>query len=265
MKRLLILTLMLTTLLIAGCSDDSEATNNMTADMAQADMDTTTDMPAGDMTYNPPAMYATSYQLRFDSLVFDIPRKLKALNGILAQNFDQTKPFPVIILVEIKDINTTAGTMKLRGGAGAKTATAGTYSWDPDNDEMYFDGTLDPATGRVAGTIRNFKFVATFETEDPQMPLRSTLPINQLDFEGYLEPAPEGAGRAIIKIGKIEGNISKAQADSTMITIIAGNPPISLTTLLGADLVDLDLDNDGTKDAWSVKNATFTAVAVTIQ
>lgn len=271
MKRLLMMALVLTMFSQLGCgkedSDENNTTPDPTPDMAvsEPDMDTADQAAGPDMTYNPPATYAARYQLRFDTLVFGLPRKLAALNGVLRPNFDQAKMFPVIILVEIKDVDTTAGVMKLRGGAGVKTASAGVYDWDPDNVEQYFDGTLDPATGRVAGVIEDFRFVATFETEDPTMPLRSTLPINRLEFEGYLEPSPDGGGKAIIKIGKIDGNITVAEAEATDITIIAGNPPIKLSTLLDPDLADLDLDGDKIKDAWSIKNASFTAVAVTIR
>jgi hypothetical protein len=264
MKRLVMM-MLCAGLCLAGCGkDDAEDTDMASVDMAPgADMAPGTDM--SEMVYNPPATYATRYQLRFETLLFSFPQTLKGLNGVLGKNFDQSTMFPVIILVEIKDVKTDAGTMKLRGGAGIKGASAGIYQWDPDNGEMYFDGAIDPATGKVTGTIEKFKFVATFESEEPSMPLRSTIPINRLDFEGYLEDAPEGGGKAVIKIGKLNGNITLEQARATDITILAGNPPVKLSVLLKEERMDLDLDGDGTKDAWNIRDATFTAVPVTIQ
>jgi hypothetical protein len=251
-----------------GCGGDEGANDKDMASGGQ-DMSVEADMGGeGDMTpgeFNPPAMYATRYMLRFDSLTFvpPTPPTLVGLNNILRQNFDQDLNFPVIILVEIRDISTQAGTVKLRGGAGLKGASAGNYRWDPEGDDMFFDGTLDVATGRVLGTIQNFKFVATFESEDPNMPLRSSIPINDLQFDGYLEEDAADPMRAQIKVGRLDGNITKEQAETTMITITPAGGPIPLSSLLPANGLNLDLNGDGVNDAWRVR-ATFTAVPTRI-
>lgn len=249
-----------------GCPAASE--NNTTEDMtSQPDTSGEVDMcgtncGAPDMSgdFTPPDPYAATYQLRFDALAFTNTREVvfRVLNGLLMDSFDQTMAFPVVILLDIKDLDAGAGTFSFRAGAGLKTDTEGEYDWDPETDETYAPGMLTADTGAFSGAIDRFIFVATFETETE--PERTELPLNELEFTGNL--AVNASDEVTIPNGLLSGHITKTEADSTMI-VIPGSMPQPLTGVLGEENINFDSDGDGTDDAWLLE-ATFSAIPTVI-
>lgn len=151
------------------------------------------------------------------------------LNPLVVQNLDQERlEFPIVILLDFMNIDLTAGTMVLRGGAGLKTDTAGEYTWDPDGDEKTDRGagTID-ADGKFNATIELFEFIATskFETEI----VKNTIPIRELQIDGVL--ASDNGVPESIKDAAIEGYITKEDGDNTFLTLTPGTQGIALTKI----------------------------------
>ncbi len=210
--------------------------------------------------------YSDNYQLRFDSLVFDNDSPGKLVNGILAMNFDQTLEFPVVVLVDVQSIDPGAGTLELRGGSGLKTETEGEYVWEDGQSEEYSAGTLEQATGAFAGVLPELNFVATLQTETSTS--KVVIPIQQLEFSGNLQLSDDGS-TASIPAGELRGYLTKEDGDATMISIIPGGEPVSITNVFGENDLNYDtatqsLVEPGEGDAWQVFG-TFSAVPTTIQ
>ena len=195
-----------------GCPEDNNATTTQdmgttTADMSPTTMtdDGSTDS-GGEMTGIPSA-YEARYEMRFDTLKFTdqtLPDKaslVRILNGLLKDNLDQSVENPIVILLDIKDIDASAMTMKLRSGAGIKTVNEGEYEWHPMTPPGFVDGTLDAASAEVSGEIPTFVFIATIGDGADAMSV--PLIINGIKFKSTLENADE-AGLAQIKAGTPE-------------------------------------------------------------
>jgi hypothetical protein len=204
------------------------------------------------------------YQMRFDSLAFKPMTPGAGLNGLLADGINnQEQEFPIVVLLDVRDLDTAAGSFELRGGSGLKTDTAEEYEWEPEADDTYFDGLFDPDCGAFTATVDLFEFVATFETESG--PEKVILPINQLEFDAAIK---RDGGTASIEQGELTGYITKEQADATLITLTPGSSGIPLTTVLNASQLDYntatgELVPDGEGDAWRLA-ATFSAIETTI-
>src|SRR5690554_5531859 len=120
-----------------ACGEDDKPAENNT--------DVKTDVGGTDNDATPVvnAEYRSEYQLRFTSFKFTADSPGASLNGVLEQNFDQDKKFPVIILIEMQDLDISKESVGVRGGSGVKTETSGTYIWDPDG------GVQDLTTGEI--------------------------------------------------------------------------------------------------------------------
>ncbi len=202
--------------------------------------------------------------MRFDSLAFKQGNVGAGLNGLLANGFNQEQDYPIVVLLDIRDLDTDAGVFELRGGAGLKTETPEEYEWEPEADATYFDGTFDPACGAFNSTVDLFEFVATFETESG--PEKVILPINQLEFDAAIALAADGTPS--ITQGELAGYVTKEQGDATLITLTPGSSGIPLTTVLKESKLDYDTASgeivaEGTGDAWFLE-ANFTAIQTTI-
>lgn len=255
MKKLqpLLVTLMIAALSLTACSgDDNNASNNTTnnTNNKTPDMDTTQDMPA---TNNAPATWEARYQVLFLDMIFKPGSPGSgALNTVLRKSFNMnTQEFPTIILVDLNEIDADAGTTRIKGGAGATTATDGEFKWDAETPDEYYDGTIKKDDGEITGTFPDFKFIATIPTEGD--PLRVILPIQDLSFKANLTTTTGGVK---IDNGELTGYLTKTQGDE--ITIFLNGMTLTLTSLLKESALNLDTDGDNVNDAWKLE-ATFKA------
>jgi hypothetical protein len=201
----------------------------------------------------PPATYEDGYQMRFTSIAFvTVDPILRALNGILAENFDQELDFPIVALIDIKELDAEAGTFQLKGGSGLKTLTPEVYEWDPQTPDTYSEATIDADTAAFDGLIERFVFVAVFESDGEVQ--RTELILHDLEFTGNLD---ETDGVVTIPNGMLKGFVKKEEADLTEIELTPGNV-VTLTEVLKEDKLNFDFDEDGTNDSWELE-ARFTA------
>lgn len=263
MKKLIRLVLLCTVCAIMACSGNNGTTNNGDS----------TNNGGGDAGNNTPedvdntgVEYADEYETRFDTLVFGNPPANK-LNNLVANSLDQTKEFPIIVLLQFTDFDVDAGTVLLEGGAGLKTETEGVYEWDPDGDSQGTEGTLEATSGSFEATIDEFNFIATFRFEDQVN--KTIIPIKALDIAGQLTLEDDGA-TARVSNGEMSGYVTKEDGDNTEISLVPGNEPISLTQIFGGDALNYDSTageevdiGDPNADAWYV-TGTYTAVPTDI-
>ena len=251
-----------------GCPEENNTTTTATEDMGNdGRVEDMSSMPedSGEDTTGIPNMYEARYEMRFDSLKFTretLPSKdslVRLLNGLLKQNFDQSVENPIVILLDIKDIDTDAMTMKLRSGAGLKTVTEGEYEWHPMTPPGFVDGTISAESAEVSGEIPEFIFIATIGEGEDVMSV--PLIINDLEFSATLEDA-DSEGLAQIQTGNLKGYMTLENGRTAQIETSPGNP-VTLAEFFGEDSVDFDSDGDGTNDSWAMY-ATFTAVPTLI-
>ncbi len=236
----------------ANNSNNSNNTNNTTASNNTSGT-TGTNNTSGGQDTTPPSEYESGYQLRFTSLAFvTLDPVLRALNGILSQNFDQELDFPIVALIDIKDLDASAGTFELKGGSGLKTLTPGAYEWDPQTPDVYSTATLESDTAAIDGLIERFVFVAVFESDGEEK--RTELVLNELEFTGNLD---ETDGVVTIPNGRLKGYVTKVDADATIIELTPGNT-LPLTDVLKENKINFDSDGDGADDSWLLE-AEFTA------
>jgi hypothetical protein len=255
--------------LMIGCGEDESPSNNANNTSSNNGQTTETNNSTtnnGDSGVdNSGITYQDSYQLIFDTMAFDEDSLAKSLNGLLAQNFDQSLEFPIIVLVDLKSIDPDGGTLEIRGGSGLKTETDGEYIWDPEGDDSYDAGTLGSANGRVEGVLQTLNFVATLvsETGTTKMPI----PIQQLEFSGNMQLSEDGSTGSIAN-GRMSGYLTKEDGDAAQVVIVPGGTPISITDLFKEDKLNYDsasgeLVAAGEGDSWLL-NASFTAKPVVI-
>lgn len=251
---------------IAACGG-GETQNNATTGGGNADTNKSTGdtgangMSTGNMKDNAApnsnmqdVMFGEQYQLRFTEMKFvtdgtDLKAELQLINNLIKTEFDPGAEEPIIVLVDVKDIDGDAGVMGLRAGAGVVTATDGEYEWHEDTGEGYVDGTIDGA-GKLAGKLPNFQFVAS--VNGAAVPL----PIEELEFTGTLGLDDDGEGW--IMDGFIAGYLTEETGDTTKLEIMPGAEPVPISTVLKKEKLNLDTDGDGTPDAWALE-ANFVA------
>lgn len=242
-----------------ACGGEENNKTDTQADMAVVEMDM--GITEGDMTAQGiPSAYEERYELRFESLKFTeetIPNKdavIKLLNGALNMNFDQSIETPIVILMDIKNIDADAGALEIRAGAGEKTVNDEEYEWDDLTPRDYVDGTLTADTGAFVSTTPEFVFIATLGSGDSAT--RVPLTINDLKITATLENSDEGNDAKITE-GRLEGYMTKEKGDSAMVELTPGSPVV-LTTVFGEENLDFDSNGDGTNDSWALF-ATFDA------
>ncbi len=178
---------------------------------------------------------------RVDSLVLTGP-----MTGMIADQLnnyfsEQIEADGLNILFLVKEDDREAGTLVFRLGAG--TAEDGEYTFVEDAGDLacQLDGDLFQSNEPSTLVIPN-------DALDPP-----TLPINELDVIGRFDL--EGSA---ISEGQLAGALTQADADAIK---ILGLP---LSSFLADSEPDLDLDEDGTADAWLFE-FDFTAVEAPVK
>lgn len=259
----------------AGCGEEADESNNGSSDNNGNMMDTGMDPDTDNCEVPAPAdfEYAAGYDMRFTDIDFDTGTPISSLNGLLGTEFeDQAQALPPVVLFKLKELDTDAGTVQVRGGAGLKvdqtcdpeTSEVGEceYEWDPEQPSQFYDASFDADTGQLTGTLEEFIFVATFEVGDSGDFEKATIRIENLQFDATLAPTC-GDGVEIVE-GDLAGRITEEDAENVQIRLTAEGDPLVLSTFIERNHeLDLDTDDDGTNDAWQL-DATFDAKQGTI-
>jgi hypothetical protein len=175
-----------------------------------------------------------------------------SLNSILRQSFDQSLNFPIVVLVDIRDLDSDAGTFELRAGSGLKTDTDGAYEWDPESDDSYTECTLEASSGRMQGELDLLPFVATVEFEDRAE--KVVLNLRGLRIDSNMELLNDGT-QFRMRDGSLTGHLTKVDGDSTSIALTPGAEGIKITQIfkesrLNFDTITGETVEPGTGDAW---------------
>lgn len=201
--------------------------------------------------------FEESYDLRMNTFAFTAESPGQALNGIVEQFIeDQTYNYPIVVLMEFRDINVSDETFRIRGGAGLKTGNEEEYRWDDEFDLPDFtDGSID-ADGRFTAVLPLLTFVATVESSDEVF--KTLIPIRDLLIEGLLWVDEEGENPQI-REGLLEGIVDGEEAADVRIVLAPGQDGIPLASVLGGESSkNYDRSGDGTNDSWLL-TANYTA------
>jgi hypothetical protein len=189
----------------------------------------------------------SSYKLRFTAFEFTQDPGM-SLNGLIRINFNQDLEYPIVVLVELDDIDPSAGTLRMRGGSGLKTETDGEYRWDPDTASAeYVDGTVS-SEGQIEAVLPLLPFVATVVSESGVF--KTVIPIRQLEVDALLRSNEEGG--VFISRGEMTGFVTKEEADSVEVAL-SPTQVLSLTAVLQERRLNHDTTGDGVNDAWLLK------------
>ncbi|GEM_PF-4314053 len=202
-----------------GCGSDNNGTNNGSNNGGDTTQTTQT---------TPSEVLGTT--LLVDKMEFTKQPEAK-LNGIVKDNLDQEMlEFPIVILLDFMNIDLSAKTLTLRGGAGLKTDTAGEYIWDPSGDTSTDRGvgTINDK-GEFSATIELFEFIATSVFENDEIS-KTPIPIRDLKISGVVELTEDNLPIKTTD-AKIEGYITFEDGENTRLAISAGTAGVPLTTL----------------------------------
>ncbi len=245
-------------------NNSADAGNNGGADVQQAQLPESWE-------------YESEYHLRFTSFQFNPGTTGSDLNTLLRTNITkQEKKYPIVVLVHLKDIDTDAGTLAIRGGAGKKVDLQCDpeldgeceYQWDEDTAETYTEGVpLDTTTGEFVAELESLDFIATFELDGEEQD--TVIPVTDLTLtarfpHAYEDEDGEVVVEAAIMDADLEGYLTKENADASGVQVTPGQDPIPLTDILGGEeTLNADLDEDGTNDAWYLEGK-FSAEPATV-
>ncbi len=273
-QRRIFLALFAAALLVFGsaCGGDADETNNAATANNASDAGNNGESDVEEADVPQDFEYESEYDLRVTEFYFKAGTPGSDLNNLLRTNLeDQYEKYPVVVLMHFKDIDPEAGTFSLRGGAGLKAdldcdpevVTGGEceYKWDPQSPETYTeDAPFDSATGELTGSLPTLDFIATFELDDGVE--KAVIPIKDIELDGALLPFSytnaddEVVTEVQMEEAQLSGHITQEDAENTAIEIQGS--VVTLDALLDTGEMNLDLDEDGTNDAWALEGV-FTA------
>src|SRR5690554_4542834 len=200
--------------------------------------------------------FESQYDMRFNAFAFERDTPGFSLNGPVNFFLDQSLDYPVVVLVEFREIDTEAGTLLVRGGAGLKSDTTGEYVWDEEVEEpVEVSGTI-AANGDFEATLPLLSFVATVEVGGEIN--KTVIPIRDLAIDARLRATADGSD-PVINGGTLGGFVLLEEIADVGLTVIPGQAPTPLSQLFGGPgSVNYDYDDDGENDSWQL-SATFSA------
>jgi hypothetical protein len=214
--------------------------------------------------------FESEYEMRFTE--FEFTEDSPGYNAnVLLQNFlDQSRDYPIIVLLHLDDVDPDAGTIDLRGGAGLKVDTKCNpgvsgckYEWDPMSPASYREIDLNPATGELRGGLEKLDFIGTVPQENDETE-KFTIPIRDIYFhDAYLESTEDGVA---VTGGRVEGYVTREAAEESTVRLNSageGTPVADLLYQDGKNPVRYDADGDGEADSWCL-SAEFSAEETTI-
>lgn len=232
----------------AACGDsEEESTNANNPSANQNPGETNNPNPGGEVID-----LDSEYQMLFTDFSFTHNPGM-SLNSLLRTNLDQTLEYPIVVLVDLREIDVEAGTLQMRGGSGLKTDTDGEYRWDPDaSADEHVDGTVS-AEGRLEAVLPVLDFVATIVSEDGTS--KTSIPIRQLEVDAFLRG--DGEGSLFITDGVLTGYLTLEDGNAAEVAL-SPTQVVSLTTVLQTRNLNYDSTGDGDNDAWQLR-AKFSA------
>lgn len=194
--------------------------------------------------------FADGYDLLFSHFAFKEDSPGASLNDIIAEYLDQSQDYPIIVLVELTDIDTDAQEMTIRGGAGLHAEGDGEYRWDDELEEPDSTAGTFEADGSFEATLPVFEFVASIETEEEV--LKTIITIRDLEVDATLRAAEDGSSPCVDD-GELDGVILKEDVEDVKIRINPDADGIPLPQVLGEDNMNYDYSGDGEDDAWDME------------
>lgn len=212
--------------------------------------------------------FDSQYEMRFTSFEFTEESPGSAANGFLEQFFDQSKSYPIVVLMHMKRLDPDAGTLRMRGGAGLKVDTSAAcdeecqYKWDPMSPDEYYSMSLNAETGSIRGGLDKLDFVGTTEFANGDVE-KFVLPIRDLIFtDAHLRP-DDGSDEVLIENGRLEGFVTLEAAEKAKVRVSSGSQGVKISALLQKDRMNYDSNGDGELDSWCLQ-ANFSASETTI-
>ncbi len=262
-RRLSLVFLALSLLSLMACSDDENGQGNEPSPDAGDEEDT---FDIDDNHYEPGhADFHSDYQLILNEFAFNpgSPAGDGALNQVIRFFLNQTMSTPIIVLLELEDIDTDAEEMLIRAGAGlhAGAPGGGEYVWDDELGEPDSTIATIDADGDLHAELELLNFVATVETDDETM--KTIIPIRDIELEGMLRAEEDGSNPRIID-ADLQGVIWYEEAKDLELALEPGGPAIALVSSSILDVDDMnhiyDPDDEGITEnnAWKM-SATFSA------
>jgi len=208
--------------------------------------------------------YSDEYKMRFTDFALDDDSPGSSANSILQDYLDQSREYPIIVLLHLDNVDPEAGTVDLRGGAGLKVdtkcnpeTTVCDYQWDPMSPEDYYQVELESETGELEGGLEVLDFVGTNSNAKEDSEHRKfVLPIRDIYFsDAHL--APDG-DQVAVEGGHVEGYVTREDAENARVVLTEGSDGTKVSSLLGEDEMNYDADGDGDVDSWCL-SATFSA------
>lgn len=196
-----------------------------------------------------------SYDMRMNEFAFSGGSPGRPLNGVINSFLDQEEEFPIIVLLELREIDQEEGTLQVRGGAGLHAEEPGQeeYVWDAELEEPDFtEGEIDGA-GNFQATLPLLNFVATVNAEGEL--LKTVIPIRDLALEATLELDGDDP---VIDDASLTGIVREDEASDVRIALTPGQEGVALPSVLGVDDMNFDYECDGGADAW-LMSAEFSA------
>lgn len=204
--------------------------------------------------------FNADYDLRMNQFQFVRSSPGAALNDLIRLNIeDQAQNYPVVILLELREIDVDGGTFKVRGGAGLKAGDGGDYRWDDDLELPEFAEGEIHESGAMYARLPLLNFVATIESETEVH--KTVIPIRNLELDARLEVAASG-GEPTITDGMLRGIVIREEAKDVDVEI-PGLSNVKLPRALGEDQLNFDESCDGEADSWQM-TAKFSAQEVTL-
>lgn len=211
------------------------------------------------------AQFQSDYDLRMTEFVFNSNSPGSILNSIIKDNLeDQTYNYPIVVLIELRDIDVATDVFQIRGGAGLKADNDGNYEWDPgENEDLEPDFTEGAfhESGEILARLPLLNFVATIELENEVV--KTLIPIRELDLHADLEAEADGTIPRI-EGGNLRGIVVGEEIEDTRITLSPGTDGLALSQALGGEgAMNFDYNCDGQADSWLL-TATFSAEETSI-
>lgn len=204
-----------------------------------------------DMTDAPD--YDQNYDMIFNEFAFNDDSPGKELNPIIENFLDQEDDFPIIVLVELTEVDAATGDLTIRGGAGlhAGDPGGGEYIWDTSEGIEEPDsasGTID-GSGQLYAGLPLLNFVATVETEEDT--LKTIIPIRDILLDAQVDVAGDGSAPTIEE-GALDGVIVLEDIEDVRIAISPGAEGFPLPQILDEDKMNCDYSGDGEANAWAL-------------
>lgn len=262
-SRILWSLLLSASLMMAGaaCGDDDET---LPEEVPEEDVSEDPDA-AEEVALPEDWSFESSYKFRYTKFVLDDDAPGAGMvNPLIEDNIeDQGKKYPVVILMEFKDIDPDTKTLSLRGGAGEKVDLECLpeldgecdYKWDELGIPEYTEGSdFDPATRELNAEMSSLEFITTFPDGDDGV-IKSSIPIIDLKLIGEVTPRAykdeNGEVKVAVEINDatLQGYISGEDALDSDI-VVNESVKISLYKLLRERDMNVDLSGDGNNDSW---------------